>query len=382
MKNFSPKIIIRREIRRDGSSSVCLQTFVKARRIIIPLNIYVLPKNFDKKKQKIIGKNSEAETQNKIIESAVSKANRISVEYFLNSKELTAEAFKNEMLREGRSDNFYDFMEKEINLLKGMRASGSIAHYKGTLKKLRNFKSKLFFGEIDYKFLQDFETHLKLKCGLSLNSRWVQHKNIKCFLNLAIKKGINNFVNPYKNFKIVKSNPIKTHLTQEEVERLETLYKSGDCSIPQKRVLQHFLFSCYTGLRISDIHQITAEMIQNKTLKIMMQKTKNIEKTIEVPLSKKAIALINKKDFGEIFQPFTDQYTNRALKDIARLTGIKKKVTTHTARHTFATIFLEIGGSVEVLKELLGHQDIATTMVYVHISDKRKREQINLFDKK
>lgn len=57
------------------------------------------------------------------------------------------------------------------------------------------------------------------------------------------------------------------------------------------------------------------------------------------------------------------------------------KMTTHTARHTFGTIFIELGGDVVTLKEHMGHSKLETTMKYVHISERRKKEKINVFDK-
>jgi site-specific recombinase XerD len=78
---------------------------------------------------------------------------------------------------------------------------------------------------------------------------------------------------------------------------------------------------------------------------------------------------------GPIFHTYADPVTNRLLKEVAIKCGIKKRLTFHISRHTFGTLFLERGGRVEVLKELMGHSDIDTTMVYVHMSDKRKTEQ-------
>ena len=68
------------------------------------------------------------------------------------------------------------------------------------------------------------------------------------------------------------------------------------------------------------------------------------------------------------------------MKDIARICGIKKRVTFHVGRHTFATQFLIIGGKVEVLQKLMGHSKMETTMIYVHIVDTQKEDQISQMD--
>ncbi|RAJ92243.1 integrase/recombinase XerD [Larkinella arboricola] len=72
---------------------------------------------------------------------------------------------------------------------------------------------------------------------------------------------------------------------------------------------------------------------------------------------------------------------NRLLARIGEAAGVDFKMTTHTARHTFETLFIELGGDVVTLKDYMGHSKLETTMKYVHISERRKKEQINVFDK-
>ncbi|MVM39494.1 tyrosine-type recombinase/integrase [Spirosoma sp. HMF3257] len=84
---------------------------------------------------------------------------------------------------------------------------------------------------------------------------------------------------------------------------------------------------------------------------------------------------------GRLFETFSEQYTNRELGKIGQSVGIDFKIKTHTARHTFGTLFIEMGGDVVTLKDYMGHRDLGTTMKYVHISEKRKKEKINVFDK-
>lgn len=82
-----------------------------------------------------------------------------------------------------------------------------------------------------------------------------------------------------------------------------------------------------------------------------------------------------------LFNTFSEQYTNRLLAIIGKATGVDFKIKTHTARHTFGTLLIELGGDVVTLKDYMGHRDLGTIMKYVHISEKRKKEKINVFDK-
>ena len=89
--------------------------------------------------------------------------------------------------------------------------------------------------------------------------------------------------------------------------------------------------------------------------------------------------IIDKKDI--FLGNYTGEYMNRELKEIANILGIRKKITFHTSRHTFATNFLICGGRVEHLQKILGHSKITDTMIYVHIIDSITDVQIFQMDK-
>ena len=74
---------------------------------------------------------------------------------------------------------------------------------------------------------------------------------------------------------------------------------------------------------------------------------------------------------GILLPVVSNQNTNAYLKEIATLCGIEKNLTFHIARHTFATVFLELGISMESVKAMLGHSDISTTQIYGKITDKK-----------
>ena len=73
-------------------------------------------------------------------------------------------------------------------------------------------------------------------------------------------------------------------------------------------------------------------------------------------------------------------YLNKILKRIMRKLEIEKSVSMHTARHTFATICLNLGARIEVVSKLLGHSDIKTTQIYAKIMDKEKDAAIDLWE--
>ncbi len=156
-----------------------------------------------------------------------------------------------------------------------------------------------------------------------------------------------------------------------------------------KKVLDLFLFSCYTGLRFSDLIKLTArnfrEGDEGLELHIRAQKTGKI---LTLPLdvifsgkpaliAYKYLSLIKKgKELDKpIFKEITNQYANRCIRELALMAGIYKKVTMHVGRHTFATILAPLIPT-KMLQELLQHSKIETTMLYVHLSNSRINEEL------
>ena len=164
-----------------------------------------------------------------------------------------------------------------------------------------------------------------------------------------------------------------------ELESLEKLFAAGNLKATQYNVLRYFLFSCYTGLRYTDMKNFKFGMLQKvnynnseKTIiKLEQHKTKNI---VSIPVIEKAQQLIG-KNYGEhqnVFKVLSNQKTNDRLKDVMKIANINKNITFHSARHTFATVAIEKGIPMEVISTLLGHTELKTTQIYAKINDQVK----------
>ncbi|WP_052600380.1 site-specific integrase [Aureispira sp. CCB-QB1] len=151
-----------------------------------------------------------------------------------------------------------------------------------------------------------------------------------------------------------------------------------------------FLFSCYTGLRFADTAHLKYENIdvtkEGLVLNIIAQKT---NKQLILPLYKlykrkpEAIIQKYKKQVlylrGPVFHPYSNQYFNRTLKVIAQRAHLQKKVTSHVARHTFATN-LASKVPLHILKAILQYSKIETTMIYLHLSNKLVNDALDSVD--
>ena len=202
-------------------------------------------------------------------------------------------------------------------------------------------------------------------------------------LNKAVRDGILS-ANPLKSIsakeKYQPTESMREYLTLEEMKAA----MAAPC--PHEDVKRAFLFSCFTGLRLSDVRSLTWGKIvkapDGKTLyiRIKMQKT---QKLINVPLSKEAVDCLNPKENPEepIFTlPTGTSNIERNIEKWMQNAQIDKHITYHCSRHTAATMLLTLGADIYTTSKLLGHANVNTTAIYAKIVDQKKVETVNLVD--
>ena len=206
-------------------------------------------------------------------------------------------------------------------------------------------------------------------------------RSLRTFINIAMRYGLIK-TNPFKYITIKKVDGKRDFLSAEELSKLSDAYISNKIIDEQeKEVLQYFLFSCYTGLRYSDLKMLKTSSIKNNILHINMHKTNCL---VSIPLSQKALQLLPNKINSEsdyVFRVYCNKVTNRVLKQVGKRYGIPKKLTCHVARHTFATVSIILGIPIEVVSKLLGHSSLKTTQIYAKIVDSVKEREMEKWDK-
>ena len=268
--------------------------------------------------------------------------------------------------------SFLDWMDREIG--KERFASGTIANHKATWAALKRFHPDINFPDINYKFICDFENYLKSK-QYAINTIAKFMKIFRRFVNLAIDEELITTY-PFRKYHIKTENIHKHSLTERELKKIECKINRGDMSKEEDRVIKGFLFSTYTGLRFSDILQVTKYHIKNlygkKWVIIQMKKTAH---EARIPIScmfkGKAVSMIqeNKTITGKLFQLPCNARCNLLLSRIFKRLGIHKHITFHCARHTCATILLNKGVNMSVIQHILGHRSIKTTQLYSVLRD-------------
>ena len=194
---------------------------------------------------------------------------------------------------------------------------------------------------------------------------------------------------PFAQYKLKFKRSEMSFLTAEELEKFENIKLSKKILC---RARDLFVFCCYTGLSFIDLDKLRTSNISvgidgEYWINTKRQKT---EIPVNMPLLPKASELIQKyKEEPRVFYrdrllPFmSNQRLNKYIKEIAEFCGIKKELSFHAARHTFATtITLTNGVPVETVSKMLGHTKISTTQVYVHIIKQRISDDMKMLKQK
>ena len=236
------------------------------------------------------------------------------------------------------------------------------------------------FGEITPELCEEFKSYLlkskQLKnkhLPLARNSAAAYFRLLKAIIKQAHKdKWLKENVALYID-GIKEEESIREYLTFDEVKKLV----DTPCEHPVLK--RAALFSCFTGLRISDILKLTWEEIIEAPdggycVRTRTQKTKT---PTMIPLNSDALSFCGTREDGLIFKGLKRSWTHHPLKNWIKSAGINRNISFHCLRHSFATIQITLGTDIYTVSKMLTHSDIKTTQIYAKIVDKKTREASN-----
>lgn len=372
-----------KKVKKNGELSVYILVHIDYKTVKFNTGVSCKESDFDLKTCRISGTTKKVKDDNLIIDACLARINEIFVRYRLQHIPLTADLLKNEWKNPTRRIDFHSFLKEAIDERKSDVTNGTYKNHKAFATKIKHFKKSLAFTEINADFIDSFSRWLKSKDGggLDVNTVHGQLRRFRAFMNIAYRKGIIS-ENPFSKVRLRKKQTNRVYLTKTELASLWNLYSSNDLSGSFQLVLRHFLFMCFTGVRISDLKLLTENNVVGRMLVFSVFKTKNTKDSmIKVPLTKQALQLIydEERDDIRLFGCLSDQKMNEYIKKICEKAGIDKNVSNHTGRHTFATLWLKETKNLAVLQKLLGHSDIKETMIYVHVDDQMMMDDMTVF---
>ena len=367
------RFYLKNYLNKEGKSQVYLSISSEGKRDRLPLDIFVRPENWDKTKQRAKVKTENSDTINLILDQAFAKISDIRVHYRLSKMHLSREKLIEEFQNKTPNYDFISFMKYHTDNL--ILKPNSYRKHQCEIGKLSEYKKFIPFSEITLEFINNYRGYLSKTKKNAPTTIASSIKIILKFLKMAKKYGV--FLNvDLSDIKPGSTKSNRINLTIEEVDRLKSYYDSGFIKPHHRLALGYFLFSCYTSLRISDIKKLKREDLGGNTITYLSTKTNHNHTLI---INKTAKKILNENE--DLFIKWvSDQKINQALKEIASICSIKKKVHFHVARHSFATNFLRKGGKIEDLQTIMDHSDIQTTMVYVHIVKAESMQSMYLMD--
>lgn len=409
---------------------VFLNYYYNNRKFKFSTGIKISPKYWNFETQRIRKSSKGWEENNNLLNSLIVETNKVYKDAISNEIAITNDYLKcklNKFLQkedETTKKEFFEYLEDYIAIKKGSVSSSYIKKIVTLRNSLKNFEKskrnfKLSFEGIDLSFHEQFTKYLRNERSVSIgkttykkngvevektgqkitlsgmlnNSIGSNFSVLRTFLIWATKRGYNtNLTFRDSEFKILKEDSDIVYLTEIELMNLFELDLTNNKRL--EIIRDYFCFSCFTGLRYSDLSKVRKNSIKDDELTIVAEKTG--EKII-VPLNEYAIEILKKYDYT--LRVISNQKTNDNLKDLGELAGIDDKIlivkfrgkerietekpkhefiSTHTGRRTFIILSLEKGMRAETVMAITGHKDYRTFKKYIKITDKIKRIEMNM----
>lgn len=378
---------------------VYLRITVDGERREVSIKRQWIPNEWNSKTGRAAEIKEEAIELNRYLDTVSNKVHRIQRNLIDEGRQISAEKIKNILTGKGEKKHFiieaFQEHNKQMKALVGQEfAPATLMRYTTACTHLSNYikwkyeTNDLEIKDLNYEFVSQFVVWLKIerKCGHNAAIKYLG--NFKKIVLECMKKGLLT-TDPFLGFKSKRKEVIPVALTKEELIRITN--KKFDIE-RLDNVRDIFLFSCYTGLAYIDAYQlhntdIVTGIDGGRWITTTRQKTNS---STRLPLLPPAVTILTKyQDHpncvsrGTVLPVLTNQKMNSYLKEIADLCGIRKKLTFHIARHTFATtVTLTNGVPIETVSKMLGHKSLKQTQHYAKIVDLKISEDMNLLKEK
>ncbi|NKI30783.1 site-specific integrase [Croceivirga thetidis] len=379
----------------DGMVTVYARITVSGKRAELSLGRRVEEQRWDSRGGRLRGTTIEVSKFNRFLDTVKNRCFEIHDTLLREHQDISATIIKNIYLgKEGKEwmvlEIFRNHNDEMESLLGKGFTKGTLQRYRAAYKHVSAYiqhnyqRNDIPVRRVDHKFITGLEYFLKSKRNCEHNTAIKYIVNFKKIIRIAYA---NEWISrdPFFHWKASWKTKEKQFLTQTELDILQ----NKKSFLPRLDLVRDiFVFCCYTGLAYADVKQLGEEDIVigvdgYRWIKMARKKTKAIS---SIPLLPPAEAIIEKYsehpyvlDGKGVLPVLTNQKSNAYLKEIADVCGINKNLTTHLARHTFATtVTLSKGVSISTVSKMLGHRSLKTTQIYAKVLDSKIAEEMSV----
>ncbi|WP_350289205.1 site-specific integrase [uncultured Croceitalea sp.] len=387
---------------KNNQAPIYARITVNKKKLNISLKRKVETRLWNNQKQRINGTNEKARKINRYLDEVYAKLFQCYQELRLENKPISPQTIKFRYTGDDKIERYTlrDIIEYHNTSMFEKLHGNTSRLYLTSQKYILLFVKKKYkvddfeLANLDYKFILNFENflrsyspqHYRKRIGNNAVMKHIQR--LRRMVSLAYQlEWIDR--DPFVKFKQKLTPTHRGFLTPEELKHMEELQIK---SARLKLVRDLFVFSCYTGISYIDVMLLTNESIVlgvDKTNWIMTQRQKT-RNAVKIPLLSKASEIIeryrhDKRSLinGTLFPRISNQKINAYLKEVAKLAKVRKNLTFHMARHTFATtVTLTNGVPIETISKMLGHRKLTTTQIYAKVLEKKVSDDMQLLREK
>lgn len=399
----SVKILLKiNKLNERGLAPIYIRVTKDRKARFVSTGIYIKPNEWNEESKSVRKSNENYRRYNAILSEKFAEAENTTLDMEQKSKSVSV----NKITKKLKGKDvvpFFGYFQAYIDSLEKKGIIGTHRRAKSVLQKLKEYTKdkELFMTDITVSFLKEYETHLIHDKGNKINTVHANMKLIRKLFNDAVMEDkLEEFDNPFRKYKIKTEPTTRAYLTDDELSKIEKLKLKLDSNMNHHRNI--YVFSAYGGgLRISDILTLKWKNFNGEHVIIKIHKTKM---PLSIKLPQKALDIINfykpKKVVPDNFifpllsndSDYSDPkvlhnaissataYTNKDLKEIAKAAKVKKHISFHTSRHTFATRALRKGMRIEYVSKLMGHAQIKETQIYAKIVNEELDKAMDVFN--
>lgn len=393
---FSTKFWLQTSRAINNHALLYVRINVNGKRLNISLKKKIDLSTWDAVNKRVKGRSLEANTVNTYLTKVETKLFQIYQDLVYKDQFITVELIKASYLGENETRRtLKEIIEYHRVKIENTHAPGTISNFSITMNYVDKFLQErlkttdIYLNELNYKFINDLESFL-----ISFYPKG-HHRAMKNNTVMKHLQRLRKIVTMAYHLEWLDKDPFirwkpnfeKTEigfLTDCELSSIETYMFSIE---RLDRVRDLFVFSCYTGISYVDIMALTKHHIHKGIdgSDWIITKRQKTNTPVKVPLLAKAQEIINKyknhpiTEVQEKLLPnITNEKLNFYLKEVALMCDIKKNLTFHMARHTFATtVTLTNGVPIETVSKMLGHTKIATTQIYAKVIESKVSRDMN-----